>query len=114
MQQTRFCANRKCSLERLLTKGRYGAQNAGNIGRLPCISAKVSPAAPRFRLRRATLPPPAAHLPAAARLGAVVGGGATDSCDGGVQGYTCASGLQRSLPGPPGPATAAAPKEKRA
>ena len=94
--------------------GIYGAQNAGNIGQLPWISAKASPAAPRFRLRRATLPPPTTHLPTTAWLGAVVGGGATDSCDGGVHGYTCASGLQWSLPGPPGPATAAAPKEKRA
>ena len=41
------------------------------------ILAQFSPAAPRFRLRRATLPPSATHLLAAARLGAVVGGGAT-------------------------------------
>ena len=38
--------------------------------------AQFSPAAPRFRLRRATLPPSATHLLAAAWLGAVVGGGA--------------------------------------
>ena len=89
----------------LKQRGKYGAQNAGNIGQLPCISAKVSPAAPRFRLQRATLPPSAAHLPAAAWLGAVVAGGATNSCDGSVHGYTCASGLQWSLTAPPGPAS---------
>ena len=69
--------------------------------------AQVSPAARHFT-------PSATHLLAPAWLGVVVGGGATDSCDGDVHGYTCASGLQWSLLGPLGPPTAAAPKEKRA
>ena len=113
-QIRRFCVNRKCSLKHLLTKGqiwrpkrwKYRPATVHSRQSFAC-GAQVSPAA-------RPLPPSATHLLAAAWLGAVVAGGATNSCDGSVHGYTCASGLQWSLPGPLGPATAAAPKEKRA
>ena len=113
----RFCVNRKCSLERLLTKGqiwrpaRWKYRPAAvHFRQSFACGAQVSPAARHFA--------PFSHALARGRLARRGGwrrrGGATDSCDGGVHGYTCASGLQWSLPGPPGPATAAAPKEKRA
>ena len=113
----RFCVNSKCSLERLLTKGqiwrpkrwKYRPATVHFRQSFAC-GAQVSPAARHFA--------PFSHALARGRLAWRGGwrrrGGATDSCDGGMHGYTCASGLQWSLPGPPGPATAAVPKEKRA
>ena len=72
--------------------------------------AQFSPAAPRLRLRYFT---PLSHALARGRPAQRGGdGGAPQSCDGGVHGYTCASGLQWPLPGGGGPATAAAPKGK--
>ena len=116
LQDSGFCVNRKCSLATLLTKGQIWRPErweyrpaTAHFRQSSACGAQVSPAARHFG--------PFSHALARGRLARRPRwwrrrGGATDSCDGGVHGYTCASGLQWPLPGGGGPATAAAPKGK--